>query len=477
MKKWIWFSLTAAALAAALAGGFGVHQYHQAEARRLALEESLAEAEAIHRTLHGRYRAALDAVDRSRLTVTEDDRVVGVYTLEDLGLDEAARAAVRGAFDDPDRLSARDFTALPQEEQLAQLSRADFEPAPVALPLDAFDSAPVLNDLEAVPRRAAVDCVPDFTGTGFRLLQEIPGTELDEARVLDALNGSMEGQFLTGEPLSLTFEVTDCDPYLPPEVTLENQQYDLNALLRSTLRERDYSLHVDLWGTDVALDADACADLLLVNEDGSLQMKQKRASALIADWAAQFDADRVPYCFSSYSAGKVSLPFLTVNCRLDQAALLKQLDEALCRLSADPVDAPFDCTDRAGRPVSFTGTYIEVDIARQTMTCFRDGELLVSTPVVSGKPRGHMTPSGSYKIQSKNTNRYLTGPDYRVFVQYWLGFYGAYGIHDAMWRSAFGDELYLYGGSHGCVNTPTEAMEQIYNCAEIGTPVLVFNIP
>ena len=46
-----------------------------------------------------------------------------------------------------------------------------------------------------------------------------------------------------------------------------------------------------------------------------------------------------------------------------------------------------------------------------------------------------------------------------------------------MWRSVFGGELYKTNGSHGCVNTPTEAMEMIWNNFDIDTPVLVFNIP
>ena len=64
-----------------------------------------------------------------------------------------------------------------------------------------------------------------------------------------------------------------------------------------------------------------------------------------------------------------------------------------------------------------------------------------------------------------------------MFVSYWLGFYGSYGIHDARWRTMFGENYYERNGSHGCVNTPTEAMAQIYEHAEVGTPVVVFNVP
>ena len=181
-----------------------------------------------------------------------------------------------------------------------------------------------------MPRRPSTDCAPYFTGTSFVLRPEKTGTELDQERVLNALNECLEGQVLTEEPLALTVDIQDCDPYLPPAVTLENQQFDLDALLRSILREQEYSLPVDLWGTIAALDADECADLLHVNEDGSLSLNRDLAAAKIADWAAEYDADRVPYYFSSYSAGKVTLPFAIVDCRLDKDAMLDRMEDALC---------------------------------------------------------------------------------------------------------------------------------------------------
>jgi lipoprotein-anchoring transpeptidase ErfK/SrfK len=51
---------------------------------------------------------------------------------------------------------------------------------------------------------------------------------------------------------------------------------------------------------------------------------------------------------------------------------------------------------------------------------------------------------------------------------------GDIGIHDATWRSNFGGEIYKTNGSHGCINTPYEAMKTLYDKTEIGTPVIMF---
>jgi lipoprotein-anchoring transpeptidase ErfK/SrfK len=57
---------------------------------------------------------------------------------------------------------------------------------------------------------------------------------------------------------------------------------------------------------------------------------------------------------------------------------------------------------------------------------------------------------------------------------------GGYFIHDAPWRSVFGKASQgdgrpgtNYGGTHGCVNVPYNAMRFLYGWAPIGTPVHV----
>ncbi|MDT2531611.1 L,D-transpeptidase [Enterococcus raffinosus] len=48
------------------------------------------------------------------------------------------------------------------------------------------------------------------------------------------------------------------------------------------------------------------------------------------------------------------------------------------------------------------------------------------------------------------------------------------GIHDSDWQYAYGGDLWLYRGSHGCINTPPTKMDELYPILEVGTPVLVF---
>ena len=120
-------------------------------------------------------------------------------------------------------------------------------------------------------------------------------------------------------------------------------------------------------------------------------------------------------------------------------------------------------------------TYIEVDMGEQMMYYYKDGVLQLETPIVTGNTslrRG--TPSGVNYVYLKQTNRILRGPGYASHVDFWMPVKGGIGIHDAAWRSKYGGEIYKTNGSHGCINTPRDAMEQLFDMAEVGTPVVMF---
>ncbi len=141
-------------------------------------------------------------------------------------------------------------------------------------------------------------------------------------------------------------------------------------------------------------------------------------------------------------------------------------------------------------------TFVEVDIVSQTLRLYVNMELLLDTPVTTGKADGeHDTNKGFFYALFKDTDRYLQPSN--SYVRYWVRFYDtrALGIHDADWRgntvnyNYFGGTRYQqqnynagskYSGSHGCVNVPVPKMPIIYNSAiaswtntNIATPVYV----
>lgn len=132
-----------------------------------------------------------------------------------------------------------------------------------------------------------------------------------------------------------------------------------------------------------------------------------------------------------------------------------------------------------------TGTFVVVDISSQEVKLYCNNEVILTTPVVTGKPS---TPSdkGLFEIYDISHSRYLIGPNYKSYVDIMMKYNGGEGLHDAEyhthedgfrhgWRDAseFGGDTYLKHGSHGCINMLHEDVMTVSDYVDIGTKVLV----
>ena len=127
--------------------------------------------------------------------------------------------------------------------------------------------------------------------------------------------------------------------------------------------------------------------------------------------------------------------------------------------------------------ILFDDPYVFVSISEQMLYYCSGGNLVLSTPVVTGMKGNHDTPTGSFYLRTKATDIILRGFEddgepYESHVDYWMPFLGGeYGLHDASWRWYFGDDIYKWNGSHGCVNMPHEAARKLFNMITVGTLV------
>ena len=127
-------------------------------------------------------------------------------------------------------------------------------------------------------------------------------------------------------------------------------------------------------------------------------------------------------------------------------------------------------------------TYLEVDLEEQHMWCYIDGKLVMESDCVTGDPTtDHETPTGVFGIMFMKKDATLRGIqqkngkyEYETKVKYWMPFYADCGFHDAWWRTAFGEEIYKGDGSHGCVNLPSEAAEELFSYCDTKMPVVIY---
>ena len=474
MKKWkIVCIILAAVLALALAasGGAAVYFVRQAQQWHDACLSLRAQ-------LYGR-------LEESCLSVTENGDAVGEFPLASLRADDPY-AQIDAMFSQTDRLTAEQFAALSWAEQLGWYRQSTRE-APEAwyqalqggdtltLTLNdgGWDFAPVFAALDETPREAAKDAYAVFSAEkgAYEIVPGQTGTELARERVEQGLLAAVSGASVSTDSADTrSFALTGCDYYLPPALAGDTAAFDYGALLAADAAGR--MIEVRFSGQTQTL---SVSDYVFADDNGRVQVDGEKLSQRLQEFAAQYNEMDTPFRFDSTDRGTVEIEFLPCNYILNIAALYAKLEKQLSHLDTTPVEAQFICTDLQGEPFGLGDTYIAVDIESQTVTYYQDGELMVYNDVVTGLPYGRSTPTGLYDVVSLDHDCWLTGPDFHVFIKYWVGFIGTtYGLHDASWRDEFGGELYKTRGSHGCVNMPDAPIRAIYENVQVGTPVLVF---
>lgn len=207
-------------------------------------------------------------------------------------------------------------------------------------------------------------------------------------------------------------------------------------------------------------------------EESVLKVDEEAAEALLEDRFAPYNTYR-NHAFTTHDGRTLTIKGGTYG---NQINMNKEKKEFIAFLSSDMV--VYDREPEYTREVALKGkndigdTYIEVDIGQQKMFYYRDGELYLETDVVTGK--NNATREEVCYVYSKQTNRILKGPGYASPVKYWMPVSGGIGIHDSSWRSKYGGDIYIKNGSHGCINTPLEIVEQMYEVMEVGTPCILY---
>lgn len=213
----------------------------------------------------------------------------------------------------------------------------------------------------------------------------------------------------------------------------------------------------------------------LLDERGDLQLREGAIEEFVNALADEYDSVGKKRTFTATNGKTVEVEGGLYGNEINRKKEIAYLKEAFLA-KKEEIRIPVYKKQAWHRGKDDIGdTYIEIDMTDQKMYYYQEGELLIETDVVTGNmKRGDDTPSGVNYVYAKQRNRTLRGRDYESFVRYWMPVNGGVGIHDASWRKKFGGDIYLKNGSHGCINTPSDIMKELYNLVEKGTPVVMF---
>lgn len=314
---------------------------------------------------------------------------------------------------------------------------------------------------------------------GFEIKKEVEGNKLDKDKLLKHIDSVLsDGKSIL---MSQNIKVDMTDDYLMPTV------YSDDELLKKTMaaaeKMQGITLHLDLVDAIETIDADDVAGFIKISDDNKLSYDEDAVAKYVDGLAKKYTTLHSTRDFKTSNGDtiKIQSDSDSYGFIFDKSETVKTIMNAL----KDGKDADIKAVWHDGYCIpkqrnsdqgDIGNTYVEVSIDQQHMWYYKDGQLVVDTDVVTGKDvDGRRTPKGVYFIWNRESPSMLKGSYGSQKVNFWLAFtWDGCGIHDSLWRSSYGGDIWRNNGSHGCVNTPYDKVEQIYNNITHDTPVVVY---
>ena len=300
----------------------------------------------------------------------------------------------------------------------------------------------------------------------YVIVEETQGNALDKDKVTEAVKKAIDG----GETL-LDLDQAGC--YIEPSVlstdeNLAKQRDEGNKLLTVTVT-------IDFSDRQEVINGDVMKDWLTTDEEGNVDLDQAKVREYVQQLQYKYDTFGSSREFKTSSGQTITVSGGDYGWLIAPNDTTAKIIEAIKSGQSQTIEPEYTYTGYCRDTNDIGNTYVEISLDQQHMWFYKDGQLIVSTDVVTGcHNKGWDTHTGVYAIMYKERDATLVGEGYNSAVSYWMPFYANVGIHDASWRSSFGGSIYLNNGSHGCVNTPTENAATIYNNIEKGVPVVVY---
>ena len=335
-----------------------------------------------------------------------------------------------------------------------------------------------LAEMQEEHMTAPSDAYVDYQNGSFVVAAETRGNMLDRETVLTAVE-----QAVAESAESLDVEEIE-GAYLSPSVTQEdaalNQQVqELNTLISSSIT---YILPA---GNQI-LNGETLITWLSRDENGNYYKDDtvwnQKIAQYVADLASAVDTVGKDRQFEATGLGTVTVGGGVYGWQIDQKKEVAQLTEELAGQVVTEREPVYSSREVSAENNGLGNSYVEIDLSRQHLWLYQNGQLMVESDIVSGRMTAdRYTPPGIFRLYYKQRDKVLKGeiqedgkPEYEQPVSFWMPFNGGIGLHDATWNPSFGGDRYIRSGSHGCINLPYGAAEQIYDIINTEMPIICY---
>ena len=305
-----------------------------------------------------------------------------------------------------------------------------------------------------------------YTEGGYQIINELDGNKIDK----DILYEDIIDKIKSGER---TVDLESINCYQKPKYTSASQEViDVKNYLDKYVKSE---IKYNIGNSTEVINDETIKNWLIVDENLEIQFDQAKIKEYLNSLSGKYDTvgkgrrittttgNQIIVSGGDYGWAinkEIELQSIIANIKSGQA-VTKEPEYSQKAITRDNND--------------IGNSYVEINMSNQHLWYYKKGVLIVEGDVVTGNiSRNTSTPVGVYRLKYKQKDTNLKGEGYCVPVSFWMPFNGGIGIHDAVWRGAFGGAIYRTGGSHGCVNVPYSLACTIFNNIEDGTPIVCY---
>lgn len=409
--------------------------------------------------------AVAKANNERTMTITDQGQELATMNLQEAGFEPADNEAFG------DLLNQQSTFAWPVEFVSNTLTSVEAnESTEWTVDRDTFNQYFEQLDIDQEDARKSTNAqvVINDESKAVEVIPETQGTQVTSDSLADAVLAGVQAG---------TDELDLADAYVKPAVTSESEAIkEAKAALEGILSA---TIGLQIEDEVVNIPSETLAAWVSTDDQGEVQVDEAAIDQYLYDWNVENAGLNQDHKFQSTASGEVTVTPGIYGWYIEREMTTELVADAVLA-GEDAVIEPNIWGGGYNTDDFFGNSYIEVDLSKQKMFVYVDGEQKIATDIVSGNT-GTDTVPGAYEIWNMENPSVLKGynprtqRDYAQPVDYWMAFdFTGQGIHDADWQASFGGNNYQNNGSLGCINTPPKTMAEVYELAYVGMPVIVF---
>ncbi|MBQ8923761.1 MAG: peptidoglycan binding domain-containing protein [Lachnospiraceae bacterium] len=307
----------------------------------------------------------------------------------------------------------------------------------------------------------------EFADGETKIIPETDGTVLQSKSVVSAIEKALDNY-----DNEIDLDAKEC--YEKAKINSEDEKLAATLSNAETFLERKAQYNFGGYIYDIP--KEELTKMAYINKFGRISIDKDEVMAYAQRFADEFTTYHKDREFITHDGHKILISGGYYGWEIDAEAEGEELYEALSSMEDFTKEPVCTITGYTFCDMNDIGSnYVEIDLTDQHVYVFKDGKNVYDSPCVSGNLSwGMSTPGGVYPITYTQRNATLRGPNYETKVAYWMPFNFDIGMHDATWKTKFGEDYYKYDGSHGCINLPLDAAAEIFELVEKGMPVVCY---